>query len=393
MRIILTLVVALVFPHLAHAQLANINERALEELRVAAERAHSDAVLVLQDNEPIAEWYFGEEQRPIELMSVLKSIVSLGIGRLLFLGQVDSLDQPVYTFYPAWNQGQKKDITIRHLLNHTSGLQNVPNAGAEIYPSPDAIRLALAAELTEEPGTTFRYNNKATNLLAGIIEKVYGQRMDQFMVKELFGPMGIEMYKWYYDQMGNPHAMAGLELYARDLAKFGQLVLDEGVWQGERLVSEDYIAEMLAPGQSDYPRCGLLWWRFPKETKYTLNETRVEALGATAIAPEDFAAFKTLAGHTFGSRAERDAALAERFGPDWRASWAERFPDVNMASLFEREDGPIVAYYGDGYLGQTIMVIPEHQIVAVRQVRGDDDYNAETDGFSAFKDLVWQLFE
>ena len=296
-----------------------IDEAALRDLRTASDRAHSDAVLILRDGKPIAEWYSGETRRPIELMSVLKSVVAIGIGRLLDLGRLDSLGQPVHAFYPEWNQGRKKEITIRHLLNHTSGLQDVPNAGAEIYPSPDAVRLALAAELSEAPGSAFRYNNKATNLLAGIVEKAYGQRMDQFFVNEVLRPMDIDEYKWYYDRSGTPHAMAGLELHARDLAKFGQLVLDGGMWNGKRLVAERYIKEMLAQGQPYRNTLGLLWWRLPNKS------------------------------------------------------------------------GEIVAYYGDGYLGQTLMVVPSQRLVAVRQVRGGTKYNAETDGFGEFKDLVLKL--
>lgn len=298
---------------------SSVNKEALEELQVAAEQAGSNAVIILQDNELIAEWYFGHEERPVEIMSVLKSIVSLGVGHLITEGLIDSLDQPVYTFYPQWKQGRKQEITIRHLLNHTSGLQNVSNAGAEIYPSPNAIKLALAAELESDPGSKFSYNNKAVNLLAGIIKKATGQRMDQFFASKFFNPMGIEQYQWYFDESGNPHAMAGLRLLAQDLAKFGQLILNNGVWEGEQLVSKEYIGTMLDQGQPYDARFGLLWWR-----------------------------------------------------------------------LLDENDN-IAAYYGDGYLGQTLMVVPEYGIVAVRQVARSNDYNPSNDGFREFKKMVLQL--
>src|SRR3546814_19063982 len=68
--------------------------------------------------------------------------------------------QPVADFYPEWKQGQKQQITLRMLLNHSSGLQNARRADVEIYPAPDAIQLALAAELSSKPGTAASYNNK-----------------------------------------------------------------------------------------------------------------------------------------------------------------------------------------------------------------------------------------
>jgi len=296
-----------------------IDEAALDALHAAAERAGSDSVVLVKDDIVIAEWYFDKKERPIELMSVLKSLVSLGVGRLVTLEMIDSVDQPVHTFYPEWNQGRKKEITIRHLLNHTSGLQNLPSAGAEIYPSPNAIKLALAAELADDPGAAFSYNNKAVNLLAGIIEKASGQRMDLFFASEVFGPMGIDIHQWYFDESGNPHAMAGLKLFARDLAKFGQLVLAKGVWDGQPLVSPEYIDAMLDQGQPYDARFGWLWWRLLDD------------------------------------------------------------------------DGNVAGYYGDGYLGQTLMVVPEHNLVAVRQVARSDEYDAETDGFRDFRNMVLQL--
>ena len=65
--------------------------------------------------------------------------------------------------------------------------------------------------------------------------------------------------------------------------------------------------------------------------------------------------------------------------------------DTGIDPVFRRQYGEIVAYYGDGYLGQTLVVIPQHRIVAVRQVERDDDYDAETDLFPDFKKLVLNL--
>jgi CubicO group peptidase (beta-lactamase class C family) len=367
----------------------------LDNIRRAAEQANSDAVIILHDGEPVLEWYAEEDVPPIEIMSVMKSVAAIGIGRLLHLGLLDSLDQPVHTIYPEWRQGRKQDITIRHLLNHTSGLQNVQNANAEIYPSPNAVRLALAAELSEEPGSAIRYNNKATNLLSGIIEETYGQRMDQFFVKEIFRPMRIYEYGWRYDESGTPHAMAGLRLKARDLAKFGQLVLDEGMWEGEQLLSASYIDEMLAQGQPHYQLSGLLWWRLPspdEPTQYILDENRMAELSAAGIAAEDLARIRPFVGQTFTARADRNEAMKRAFGEDWEKVLDERFQGTGIEPVFRREYGDIVAYYGDGYLGQTLMVIPEKRVVAVRQVRGDQEYDPETDGFGNFKELVLNAF-
>ena len=89
----------------------SIDGDALNALKAAAEAAHSDAVIVMRDGDVIADWRFGVERHPIETMSVLKSIVAVAVGRLVALGKIEGLDQPVHQLYPEWNQGQKKLIT------------------------------------------------------------------------------------------------------------------------------------------------------------------------------------------------------------------------------------------------------------------------------------------
>ena len=233
--------------------------KGLSKLLEAAQEARSDAVVILKDGKLVGEWYFGKSPELIETMSVTKSIVNLAIGRLITLGLLESVDVPVYTFYPEWKQGLKQKITLRHILSHTSGLQNVPDTRVEIYPSPDFVQLALAAELSYPPGTKFEYNNKAVNLLAGIVEKVSGKKLDEFMRDEIFAPLGIREFDWMRDQAGNPHAMAGLALYPRDLAKLGQLVLNKGEWRGQRLIDERWFEESFRPLDL-MPDHGLLWW-------------------------------------------------------------------------------------------------------------------------------------
>jgi CubicO group peptidase (beta-lactamase class C family) len=185
-------------------------------------------VVVTHQGELVGTWRFGKPKQIIETMSVTKSIVNLAVGRLVTKGLLSSIDEPVCTFYPEWKQGRKKNITIRHIMNHTSGLQNVPDAMEEVYPSPDLVQLALCAEVVHDPGTQSSYNNKAVNLLAGIVRKICGQRLDMFMKEEVFAPLGIEEFYWMDDHADNPHVMAGLGLFPEDLANLGQLVLNRG---------------------------------------------------------------------------------------------------------------------------------------------------------------------
>lgn len=171
-----------------------------------ARAAHSDAVLVWKDGKTLLEPQPETGEEPVHLMSATKSVVSLAIMLLLDDGKLASVDEPVSNIFAEWKQGRKRDITVRMLLDHTSGLQNVANAGEELEAAPDLVKLALAAELSSDPGTTFSYNNKATNLLPGIVERLAGEPMDAYVEKRLFKPLGIARYTWLKDGAGTPWA-------------------------------------------------------------------------------------------------------------------------------------------------------------------------------------------
>ncbi len=345
-----------------------------------ARASHSDALYLWRDGAVLVDTTFSADPTPIELMSAFKSVVALGIGRLLEQGKLASLDTPVHTLYPEWNQGRKKAITIRHLLNHTSGLQNVGNAGVEIYPAPNAIQLALAAELTADPGAEFSYNNKAVNLLAGIIERASHLRMDLFFQDQFFGPLGIEEYQWYFDRSGSPHAMAGLRLKAADLAKFGILVLDRGMWKGQRLIGENFLAEMTRASQPYYPLVGLLWWIEPDTQQVTLKTEAIRARPRGSV----FHRLAPLAGKNFPTRpAARAAASAIGAQSDDSAFVREAGPRW-VDSVFSWHVGAPAAFHANGYLGQYLVVVPEARLVAVRQIRNGDRYDPKTDGFEDF---------
>ena len=361
--------------------------QALAAIERAGSDSHSDALLVLRDGEVLLERYREGEPAPIELMSATKSVVAIGVGLLLAQAHLESLDAPVSTWYPEWRQGRKADITVRMLLDHTSGLQNTPNAGAEIYPAPDVVQLALAAELESTPGEEFAYNNKATNLLAGVIARASGQPMDEYLAEHLFAPLGIEPGTWHRDDAGNPHAMAGLPLTARDAARLGQLLLDDGrLADGTRLLPEGFVEELFAPGARS-ERLGLLWWRVPEWQRVSLDDGAPAYLAANEVSADFIDALQSLAGRSFDSIQD---ALRTSLGEDYVEPWVEQVRERGLDSrkVFNVENGPVVAYRADGYLGQYIVVVPDQRVVAVRQIQsreseGTHPPDSDYPGFSS----------
>lgn len=374
------------------AQAGGVNRDALAALLKRAEAAHSDAVVIMKGDRLVAESYFGKPKEKLEIMSCTKSVVGLAVGRLIDAGKIKSLDQPVFEFYPEWRQGNKKLITVRHLLNHTSGLQNVPNATAEIYPSPDVVKLALAAELSDAPGSRFSYNNKAVNLLAGIIQIASGRRMDLYVADEILKPLGITDYEWGLDPSGVPYAMAGLRLHAADFAKIGRLVLNKGAWAGRRIVSERWVEESLRQGQPYYDLAGLLWWRVPASERIVIDDAKFKELEAAHVSPEFVGKLTPLRNVVFTSSFSYFMALSRSFGTGLEEPLTAELAGKKI-ELARRQTGEVVGYSAVGDLGQYLIVIPRHDLVAVRLVKRGNTYNPQTDWLNDFPALALSLVQ
>ena len=179
----------------------------------------------------------------------------------------------MHSFFPAYSARmteQKKRITLRHLLTMTSGLrwdqsgthQSEPgsaNSEAQMENSRDFIDYVLSSEMAEAPGSRFNYNSGCAILLAGVIRSATGEHVDAFADAYLFGPLGIKNREWWKTKTGLPQTHAGLRLTPRALAKIGQLCLNRGMWNGNRVVSANWIDESAKP-QFGNDRYGLGWW-------------------------------------------------------------------------------------------------------------------------------------
>ncbi|QDE39764.1 beta-lactamase family protein [Luteibacter pinisoli] len=366
---------------------------ALAELLKRSEATHSDAMVIWQDGHEIGHYYKGgKAPGPIELMSVTKSVVALGIAQLVADGKIKSFDQPVADFYPEWLQGQKATITLRMLMNHTSGMQNFPRTDVEVYPAPDAIQLALAAEIVSKPGTNPNYNNKAVNLLAGIIEKASGKPMDTFFSEGLFKPMGIHPGPWERDKTGHPYAMSGLPLTAEDLGKLGQLILDKGQWQGKQLLPAAMVDELLKPQHDD--EMGLLWWRDPAYQHFDYAPASMDRLRKSGVSEGTIAKLqKGLQGTHFDDGASAREGVVKALGPDGKTILKDELVSrgIGPYALFKMTTGPAVSFSGNGDGGQYVVVVPSAKIVAVRQIDAGSDDEQPDEGFPDFGQRVMDV--
>ena len=378
---------AVVWAQVAYAEAAG-RKAALDALVRRADAARSDGLVVWQNGKLVGEWHFGRADIPIETMSVTKSVVSLAIGRLIDQGKLPSLDAPIYQFFPAWKQGRKQQISLRHLLNHTSGVQVDPGNAEELFGAPDAVALALAAELDAPPGAQFQYNNKAVNLLAGIVQTVAGRPLDAFVRDELLLPLGITDWSWQKDRAGNPYVMSGLHLRAADLAKIGQLLADDGVWQGRRLLSHAWIAESTAkPGQALARDCALLWWLVPSQRRYVLDDAVFASWRQEGMDEPFLTRLLPMKGRQL-ERTPFFAEIARLLDDPTLASWRAHTIEKNRIES-KVLVGPTVGFAANGANGQRLVVLPKERVVAARLLAvADGSDTSKLDAMPDFEDLV-----
>ncbi len=354
---------------IGNIQAQDLNQVILDSIVNESSRTNSNALIIYKNEKIIYENYFNKPIQRIDAMSATKSVVSIAVILLLENGFIDSLQQPIYTIYPEWNQGNKKKITIKHLLEHSSGLQNVSNAGIEVETAPDVIKLALSAELENFPGTKFSYNNKACNLIAGIIEETSELKLDKFLDKYLFAPMDIKDYHWRTDPSGNPYAMAGLEILPTDFAKIGLLMLKNGKWNGQQLVSEQGIQIMLESSEKN-KMYGLQWWLAFEDEDYAIDSEFIASI-SDKTDEKTLRLVEKLNGN-YTNMNEIFGKAKSIFSMEELQSIGKLFGGLSKNDWKITPNGKMVTYSAIGYLGQYLIIVPEKDIVLVRMIDAEN---------------------
>jgi CubicO group peptidase (beta-lactamase class C family) len=190
-----------------------------------------------------------------EIMSDTKSITSTCIGIAIDKGFIESVHQSIFDYLPEHqhlNTDGKDKITIEHLLTMTSGLEwdewsaPLSSSNNDIvgiwFSDKDPITFILERPLVDEPGTSFTYSGGNMIVLGEIIKYATGMTIDEFSGKYLFEPLGIDSFDWWNRfENGVIETGGGLKLTPRDMAKFGVTFLNSGVWNGQQIISEQWV--------------------------------------------------------------------------------------------------------------------------------------------------------
>jgi CubicO group peptidase (beta-lactamase class C family) len=226
------------------------------------------SVLILRNNKLVYEKYWPghDENRGTDFVgiinhhrdslhdirSITKSITSAAVMIALEQGKIKHLDQRLFDFFPEFSkyaQGSKKNITIRHLLTMTSGLnwleEQSYNDSMKKHDVAYALDFILRQPQVNEPGSKFSYNSGSTQLLGQIIEKATGMNIEKFIVKHLFEPLKIKDFEWTKERNGLIGAWGGLRMRSRDMMKFGMLYMNDGKWNGKQIISDSLVNESI----------------------------------------------------------------------------------------------------------------------------------------------------
>jgi CubicO group peptidase (beta-lactamase class C family) len=232
--------------------------------RIPVESPYLRSLLVVRDGLLVFERYYGggAADQVLPVYSITKSVVSTVVGIALADGKLESVDQRLAEFFPDYAKGgdpRLSRLTLEDLLTMRAGFSTGP-----IQASSNWTQALMMRPFEHEPGKVFVYDGGSSHLLSAVLTKVTGERASVLAQKRIFRPLGIaDGWSWPDDPQGVSIGGDGLAMRARDLAKLGQLYLQEGRWNGRQIVPAAWVRRSTrkhtdagAPGLG----YGYQWW-------------------------------------------------------------------------------------------------------------------------------------
>lgn len=229
-------------------------------------------------------WLKGGDLHTIQ--SVTKSVSSALIGIAILRGEIESVDMLVAPLLDSeavfGGDPRARDLSLRHILTMTTGIawnetdySEEENDGGLLENAPSWQQYVLDKPFSDDPGAIFNYNSGSSLLLDVILFKSTGMHAAEYAKKHLFDPLGIKSFYWKTTPDGLSDTLGGLYLRSKDLALFGMLYANDGVWNGTRLLPKGWVQDSFTPAVSvgsgpdwtgeSHPggMYGYLWWLLP----------------------------------------------------------------------------------------------------------------------------------
>ena len=303
---------------------------------------HTYAFLVIRRDSILYERYFDgvESSTLLPSFSIAKSFTATLVGIALNEGKIKSLQEPVTAYLPGLGKRNPRfeQITIQHLLDMRSGVKS-----SEDYDDPfsDVLKLSFASNMTrqalktgiqKDPGS-FEYKSVNTQLLALILEKATGKKLEEYANEKLWQPLQMEhSATWNMDKKDEVRAFCCINATARDFARFGRLYLRQGDWQGQQVLPRDWVQRSTsADTMAAYTGYKNHWWA------RTLGKAFPDSMAAVKFNP------------TTGTKASIK-----------KYSGKEGQPANYVASYWSG------AYHAEGILNQILYIDPVKELIIVR---------------------------
>ena len=264
-------------------KLLGLDSNKLSELDtvIVSDYSNIRGIVVLRNGQIAFENYYlgyGPDDA-CHIASATKSVISALIGIAINKGYITSIDQKVPEFFPEYTPSlDNKNITIRHLLTMTAPypFENWQEPLDKLTMSKDWVKYTI--DMLGQGGNIgeFKYSTAGAHLLSAIITRATGKSAREFANEHLFKPIGMKTIPdnesqvfdfdslfgknvegWVRDPKGNSAGGWGLTLTPRDMARFGLLYLNDGMWKYKEIVSKSWIDKSIAPNKNNY---GYLWW-------------------------------------------------------------------------------------------------------------------------------------
>jgi len=230
------------------------------------------SLLIIRNGYMVTDAYFypfAQSRSLHDLASATKSFTSSLIGIAINKGYIESVEQHVLDFFPERSvaniDASKEAMTLEDPLTMRPGFEcshSPPDiTTSEMMDTPDWVKFVLDSSMATEPGSRWVYCSPASHLLSAIIQEASGMNAFEFAQQHLFEPLGISDAIWASDPQGYTRGWSDLILTPHDMAKLGYLYLNEGEWDGQQLLSADWVAAATSPLGS--PKYGYQWWLHP----------------------------------------------------------------------------------------------------------------------------------
>lgn len=240
-------------------------------------KAEIHSMLVIKDGKLVFERYGWDNnpQRPHQVLpnefhpmySTTKSVTSALIGIAIQEGFIKSVKDPVLSFFKGYKPDEpspmKSRMTIEDVLTMRSGLKwSDDQDGWGLWNDAKPAFYVLDQSMVAEPGKLWNYSTGNSHILSSILYRATGKAPLKYGKEKIFTPLGITNLRWDFAQDGVNHGGTGLYLTPRDMAKFGYLYLNQGVWEGKQVIAKDWVERSLqhytsTPWKGDY---GYHWW-------------------------------------------------------------------------------------------------------------------------------------